>query len=111
MPEVDLVVGHGHATTMRALAHDLPLVVMPMHPLLDQPMVGAAVARAGAGEVVRKKAKPEHLRRVVARLLATGPHRQAAADLGAEIRRLDGTRSAADLVDALTRRQTGSRGR
>ena len=46
MPQVSLVVGHGgHATTMRALAHDLPLVVVPMHPLLDQPMVGASVAR------------------------------------------------------------------
>ena len=102
MPQMSLVVGHGgHATTMRALAHDLPLVVMPMHPLLDQPMVGASVAEAGAGDLVRKRARPEHLRAVIVRLLADGPHRRAAATLGREIRGLDGTRSAADLVDTL----------
>jgi UDP:flavonoid glycosyltransferase YjiC (YdhE family) len=104
MPEVSLVVGHGgHATTMRALAHDLPLVVLPLHPLLDQPMVGASVARSGAGERVRKGTRPERLRRVITRLLGEGPHRAAAARLGAEIRGLDGTRAAADLVETLTR--------
>ncbi|MBV9831876.1 MAG: hypothetical protein JOZ82_09785 [Marmoricola sp.] len=102
MPQVSLVVGHGgHATTMRALAHDLPLAVMPMHPLLDQPMVGKAVAAAGAGEVLRKKDAPDRIHRVVERLLADGPHRAAAAALGAEIRDLDGTRTAADLVIGL----------
>jgi len=31
MPEVSLVVGHGgHGTTMQALAHDLPVLLMPM---------------------------------------------------------------------------------
>jgi UDP:flavonoid glycosyltransferase YjiC (YdhE family) len=102
MSEVSLVVGHGgHATTMRALAHDLPLVVMPMHPMLDQPVVGRAVARAGAGELVRKRASPAALRPVVERLMGDGPHRLAAARLGAEIRELDGTRSAADLVEGV----------
>jgi UDP:flavonoid glycosyltransferase YjiC (YdhE family) len=102
MPQVSLVVGHGgHATTMRALAHELPLVIMPMHPLLDQPMVGKAVAAAGAGEVVRKKASPDQLRPVIERLLADGPHRQAAARLAAEIRELDGARRAADLVQGV----------
>ena len=112
MPQVSLVVGHGgHATTMRALAHDLPLVVMPMHPLLDQPMVGAAVTTAGAGELVAKKAKPAQLRRVITRLLADGPHRRAAAGLGAEIRRLDGTSTAAGLVEELARDEATIRGR
>ena len=96
---------------MRALAHDLPLVVMPMHPLLDQPMVGAAVTTAGAGELVAKKAKPEQLRRVITRLLADGPHRRAAAGLGAEIRRLDGTSTAAGLVEELARDEATIRGR
>jgi UDP:flavonoid glycosyltransferase YjiC (YdhE family) len=112
MPQVSLVVGHGgHATTMRALAHDLPLVVMPMHPLLDQPMVGASVAGAGAGELVGKKAEPAQLRRVITRLLADGPHRPAAASLGAEIRRLDGTSTAAGLVEELARDGAIIRGR
>jgi UDP:flavonoid glycosyltransferase YjiC (YdhE family) len=99
MPEMSLVIGHGgHATTMRALAHDLPLVVMPMHPLLDQPLVGKTVAAAGAGELVAKKASADELRPVVTRLLADGPHRAAAARLGAAIRKARGTATAADLV-------------
>ena len=66
MPQMSLVVGHGgHATTMRALAHDLPLAIMPMHPMLDQPMVGKAVATAGAGEVRAQegRARPDPSRR------------------------------------------------
>lgn len=102
MPEVSLVVGHGgHATTMRALAHDLPVVVMPMHPMLDQPLVGKAVAAAGAGAVVAKKAKPQDLTPVVAQLLGDGPHRAAAAALGASIRAARGTHAAADQVLAV----------
>jgi UDP:flavonoid glycosyltransferase YjiC (YdhE family) len=102
MSQVSLVVGHGGlATTMRALAHGLPLVIMPMHPLLDQPMVGRAVADAGAGEVVRKKASPEQLRPVIERMLHDGPHRAAASRLAAEIRELDGVRRGADLVQGV----------
>lgn len=100
MPTTSLVIGHGgHATTMRALAHDLPLALMPMHPVLDQPVVAKAVAETGAGEVLAKKASPAEIRAVVERLLADGPHRRAAASLGARIRDLDGTRRAADLVE------------
>jgi UDP:flavonoid glycosyltransferase YjiC (YdhE family) len=99
MPQVCLVVGHGgHATTMRALAHDLPLVVMPMHPMLDQPMVGRTVEAAGAGRVVRKKARPDELAPVIAELLVDGPHRLAAARLGELIRASRGTETAADQV-------------
>lgn len=99
MPQMSLLVGHGgHATTMRALAHDLPVVVMPLHPMLDQPMVGKAVAAAGAGEVVAKKAPAAALAPVIARMLADGPHRRAAAALGAGIRAARGTETAADLV-------------
>ncbi len=99
MPQVCLVVGHGgHATTVRALAHDLPLVVMPMHPMLDQPMVGKSVAAAGAGRLVEKKASPSALTPVIAELLADGPHRAAAARLGSRIRELRGTQTAADRV-------------
>ena len=104
MPHVSLVVGHGgHSTTMQALAHDLPLVVMPMHPMLDQPMVGKTVEAAGAGRVVRKKIDAATLRPVVEELLADGPHRAAAARLGAEIRSMPGATNAADRIEALVR--------
>lgn len=105
MPSASLVIGHGgHGTTMQALAHDLPLVVMPMHPLVDQPLVGRSVERAGAGRVVPKKASADRLAPVVAALLADGPHRAAAARLGAEIRAMPGATNGADRIEGLLRR-------
>jgi UDP:flavonoid glycosyltransferase YjiC (YdhE family) len=102
MPEASLMVGHGgHGTTMQALAHDLPMVLMPMHPMLDQPLVARSVEAAGAGRVVRKKATPDELRPVIASLLGDGPHRVAAARLGAEIRALPGASGAAVLLEGL----------
>lgn len=87
MPKASLLIGHGgHSTTMQALAHDLPTVLMPMHPMLDQAMVARTVQAAGAGRVVRKKATAAELAPVIASLLADGPRRAAAARLGAQIR-------------------------
>jgi hypothetical protein len=103
MPEVSLVVGHGgHGTTMRALAHDLPLVVMPQHRFVDQVMVGRTIERAGAGVLVPREADVDVLRAAIATLLMDGPHRQAAARLGAEIRALPGARLAADRIEEVT---------
>ena len=101
MPRATLVIGHGgHGTTMQALAHDTPLVLMPMHPLLDQPMVARSVASAGAGRVVPKKAGAARLAPVIAAMLGDGPHRAAAARLGAEIRAMPGVTNAADRIEA-----------
>jgi UDP:flavonoid glycosyltransferase YjiC (YdhE family) len=102
MPKVSMVVGHGgHSTTMLALAHDLPLLVLPMHPMVDQPMVGTAVETAGAGRRMSKKSSPKALRPVIEELLGDGPHRDAAARLGAEIRLQSGAANAADRIEAL----------
>ena len=104
MPGVTLVIGHGgHATTMRALAHDLPLIVMPMHPMLDQTMVGQAVQDAGAGQLLAKEATPDEIRPVVEWLLADGPHRAAAAHLGSLIRESRGAATAADEILAVVK--------
>jgi len=102
MPRVSMVVGHGgHSTTMLALAHDLPLLVLPMHPMVDQPMVGKAIETAGAGRRMSKKSSPAALRPVIEELLGDGPHRDAAARLGAEIREQSGAANAADRIEAL----------
>ncbi|MEO6472604.1 MAG: glycosyltransferase [Aeromicrobium sp.] len=102
MPRVALVIGHGgHATTMQALAHDLPLGIMPMHPLLDQLMVGQAIERVGAGRLLSKDASPEELRPLFAELIADGSHRVVAARLGASIRESHGAETGAELVEGL----------
>ena len=109
LPEVSLVIGHGgHATTMIALAHDIPLLILPMHPFLDQPMVGKALEAAGAGRTLPKKSKPEQLRPVIEELLADGPHREAAARLGAAIRSRPGATTAADTLLALVTSGNGA---
>ena len=98
------VIGHGgHSTTMRALAHDLPLVIIPMHPMLDQPMVGKAIDAAGAGVTIKKTSSPAEFRRAVDMVL-DGRHRQAAATIGARIRAVDGAVVAADRILEVARR-------
>ncbi|MEV4410822.1 glycosyltransferase [Catellatospora sp. NPDC049609] len=102
LPTVSLVVGHaGHSTTMLALAHDLPLVLIPMTPMGDQPDVARAVAAQGAAEVLKKSASVAQIRAAIVRMLADGPHRVAAAGLGARIRAADGADTAADLIEQL----------
>jgi UDP:flavonoid glycosyltransferase YjiC (YdhE family) len=102
MPRASLLIGHGgHSTTLRALAHDLPVLVLPLHPQLDQPMIGAAVAAAGAGQVLPPTASPESIRQAAQQLLAEGPHRAAAATIGARLRAHQGLAAAADELDAV----------
>lgn len=96
-----LLIGDGgHDTTMRALANDLPVLVLPQHPQLDHPMIGEAVTRAGAGRVLDPHCAPETIREAVAALLADGPHHAAAAAAGARIRSRDGAIVAADELEA-----------
>jgi MGT family glycosyltransferase len=109
LPHVSLVVGHGgHATTMLALAHDVPVAVMPMHPMLDQPMVGQALETAGAGRLLSKEAGPEELRPILAELLEPGAHHAVAARLGSAIRESRGAETGADLVEAAIPQKTAA---
>ncbi|TQC50531.1 glycosyltransferase [Rhodococcus sp. WS4] len=102
LPAATLVIGHGgHDTTMRALAHDVPLVILPMDPFLDQKMIGRTLEHHGVARCLRKTATPERIRSAVRDLLVAGPHRVAAETLGARIRDHDGAVRAADLIDRL----------
>jgi UDP:flavonoid glycosyltransferase YjiC (YdhE family) len=112
MPQATLFVGHGgHGSTMQALAHDLPMVLMPMDRLVDQPTVARSVAAAGAARVVPKKANAQQLAPVLAELLADGPHRAAAARLGAKVRSAPGARLGADALEELVRDGAAAPGR
>jgi UDP:flavonoid glycosyltransferase YjiC (YdhE family) len=108
LPRTSLVVGHGgQGTTMAALAHGVPLLVLPLDSKSDQPTVGRAVERAGAGRVLPRRAAPRRIRAAVEELLEDGPHRAAAERLGEQIRATDGAGEAARaLEDALRRRSS-----
>ena len=99
------VVGHGgHATTVRALAHGVPVLVLPMHPMLDQPMIGRAVAASGAGLTVPKSAAPQAIGAAVQRLLAEPSFAAMARAIGAELQTSSGAPSAADEVERIAAR-------
>ena len=90
LADVDLVVGHGgHGTTMRALAHDVPLLIVPSFGFSDQPAVGRRVQESGAGRILPAKTSVADLRQAIAALAAPGQHRLGAVALGARLRALD----------------------
>ena len=98
MPGVSVFVGHGgHGSAMTALAHDVPVVVLPMDPRSDHRMVGSSIERAGAG---RLGEGPDAVAAAVRTLLAEGPHRAAAARLGEAVRSCPGARGGADALEA-----------
>jgi UDP:flavonoid glycosyltransferase YjiC (YdhE family) len=104
MPAASLVVGHGgHSTTVRALMHGLPLLILPADPRIDQGMVGRAVARAGAGLCLPRSSSPDAIREAAARILTTEGFAREAAVAGARIREANGVGSAADAIESLAR--------
>ncbi|WP_165606765.1 glycosyltransferase [Mycolicibacterium iranicum] len=99
MTQCALLVGHGgHATTVRALAHDIPVLVIPASALSDQRVIGAAVARAGAGVVRPRSSSVSELSASIGALLNEPRWRRAASELGREIRGRDAAGDAADLI-------------
>lgn len=102
LPRASVVVSHGgHGTAMAALAHGVPLLVLPLEPTSDQPFVGRAVARAGAGLMLSRRSSAAAIRASLELLLTGGDHRLAATALGAHLRVLDGRRTGADLLETL----------
>ena len=102
MPTVSLVVGHGgHATTMLALAHDLPLVILPVNPAFDQPIIGRRIAELGAGVTLAPTSAAAEIRAAIERAHATPSIQSEASRLGAAIRATHGTASAATLIESL----------
>ncbi|MGV9860228.1 glycosyltransferase [Gordonia sp. NPDC003425] len=102
MPEASVVITHGgHATTVRALAHRVPILFVPMHPMMDQPKIARAVATADAGLVVSKKASPERTRAAIRRLLDEPSFTRRAGEIGAEMIAADGVGRVADVVSSV----------
>jgi UDP:flavonoid glycosyltransferase YjiC (YdhE family) len=110
-PGARAVVGHGgHGTTMLALAHDLPVLVLPMSRYADQPLVGRAVASAGAGLVLPRDAAAPAISLAARRLLGPGIASRAAA-VGRRLRQHDAAVEAADSLEALASGGAGGWGR
>lgn len=112
LPEATLLVTHGgHGSTMTGLAHDLPMLVVPMNKLSDQPVVGRSVEAAGAGRVLSRKATVADLASALGTLAGDGPHRAAAARLGSAIRATDAVHDGAGALEALLSNGAAAPGR
>lgn len=85
LPHAAAVVTHaGHGTVMRALAHGVPLLCLPMG--RDQDDNAARVVARGAGLRLRPSARPPRIAAAVRRLLDEPEFRTQAARLGRIIR-------------------------
>lgn len=84
LPSTAALVTHcGHGTAIKALAHGVPMVCMPMG--RDQNEVAARVVAAGAGKKVRSGASPRAIARAVREVLEDASYREAAARLARAI--------------------------
>lgn len=98
LPEADLVVCHGGwSTVAAALAHGLPLVLLPVGS--DQPWNAERCRAVGVGQVLsRADHTPEAIRHTAAAVLGNPIHRRAASRLQAQIAAMP---TATEVVPAL----------
>jgi MGT family glycosyltransferase len=81
-----VVVTHaGHGTVMKALAADVPMVLLPHG--RDQADTAARVTSRGAGIALKRTASPGEIAHAVRRLLQNGSYRVCAQELGDTVRR------------------------
>ncbi|MGJ7541003.1 glycosyltransferase [Brevibacterium luteolum] len=102
LPEMDLLIGHGgHSTTLKALAHGIPVLVLPVNPVSDEAGIGDVLRARRLGMRVRPSARPRGLAAAITSLLTDSAVRENAASHG---RRLRGLRpGAAVAADHITR--------
>jgi MGT family glycosyltransferase len=110
LPHAAAVVTHaGHGTVIKALAHDVPLICLPVG--RDQPDTAARVVGAGAGLRLRPGSRPAAIARAVSRVLGDATYRAAAERLGAAIRAdLAGDRAVTEIEALVSRRSSGGLG-
>ncbi|MDF0532490.1 glycosyltransferase [Tsukamurella sp. 8F] len=99
LPRCSLLIGHGgHSTTVRALAHGVPVLALPASPMTDQRMVARSVAAAGAGAALSRFSSARAIRRAAETLLRDPGCREGAARLGAAVRGSNGAVNAAQAI-------------
>ncbi|MEB4613098.1 glycosyltransferase, partial [Leucobacter sp. M11] len=106
LPRASLLVGHGgHSTTLKALAHGVPVLTLPINPISDQRLIGTVIERHGLGATLPKRASTARLRSTISALLADPDSRERAARAGERLRgSARGAERAAAWVAALARR-------
>jgi UDP:flavonoid glycosyltransferase YjiC (YdhE family) len=108
LPRCRAVISHGGSgTVLTALAHGLPMVLIPMG--ADQPLTAARAEALGAARVLDAvRATPEDVREALADVLADPRYRAAAERLRAELEALPGVERAVELLSAIAPSRAGS---
>ena len=103
LPRCSVVVFHGGSGTLvQAVAHGLPMVIVPLG--ADQPDNAARCAELGASRTLdADHLAPEQVREVIVDVLHTSSYRQAAERLRAELDGLPGPEGAVALLERLAR--------
>ncbi|MFO0759255.1 MAG: glycosyltransferase [Byssovorax sp.] len=101
LPEMSAVVCHGGQNTVcEALAHGLPLVVLPIKD--DQPVIAQQVVDAGAGIRLKfGRVRADELREAVRRVLEEPSFREAARRIQRSFTAAGGAPRAAELIEGL----------
>jgi MGT family glycosyltransferase len=101
MRQASLVVTHGgHGTVIKALAAELPLVIL--HHGRDQADNAVRVTDRGAGVAVPRRASARRIARAISEVLGTPTYRQAAAQLGGAVARDAAGGALLDELERLT---------
>ena len=106
LPHCHLVISHGGSgSVMGALAHGLPMVVIPMG--ADQPLNAARCETLGVAQVLDAAATtPQMVREAVSRVLGDPTYRQTAERIRDEIAALPGPAHAVMLLERLATRRS-----
>ena len=101
LPLCDLVISHaGSGSVMGALAHGVPLALIPLN--ADQPLNAERCAALGAGRVIGTEAiTPAEAREAVAAMLANPEYRRNAGRVRDEVSGLPGPEYAIALLERL----------
>jgi MGT family glycosyltransferase len=101
LPHVDAMVTQcGLGTLMKALAHGVPLVCIPL--VGDQPDNAAQVVARGAGLRVPTDASPGRIREAIQRVMTDPSFRHAAQQLASRMAGEDPVQAAVDEIVSLT---------
>nr|WP_232528388.1 glycosyltransferase [Microbacterium sp. MAH-37] len=105
LPHAAIMIGHGgHSTTLAALAHGVPLLVLPMNTSSDQPLIGRIVESQSVGRTLPRSALAPELADTITGLLADARIRSIAAQTGVRLRAQRGATVAADRIERLADR-------
>ena len=105
LPRVRMLIGHGgHGTTMSALAHGVPVLVLAMSKHADQPLVGRAVERTGVGIGLQRDASVASIRAAIEKLAGDRGYSDRAQRLAQTFNERDSAAIAADAIASIAKR-------